>query len=134
MKAAKNIYIVMNVILILTCIGLGVYAMLGGFNVLFLIAPFAALALFLFILLNKSEDEMKNLMKAVFSAHIAVILAVTQGTFAFKMQAGNAIVIIAIAAVLVAFMIISLKKMFKKLAEFSAGNSKEDSLKEGNDN
>ncbi len=110
----------MNIILIFTCIGLAIFAMTDGFNALFMIAPIITLALFLFMLLNKSNEELKNLMKVIFSAHIAVMAAVTQGVFAFNVEIGNALVLVVIAAVLVVFMIFALKNMFRKMEEFNA--------------
>jgi FlaA1/EpsC-like NDP-sugar epimerase len=129
MKAAKIVYIIMNIVMIFVCIGLAVFAMISGFNMLYLIAPIAALALFLFMQLNKSGDELKDLMKIVFSAHVAVMIVVTQAVFAFNVEIGNAFVLIAIAAVLIVFMIFALNKMLKKMAEFAQLNKKQEDTK-----
>jgi FlaA1/EpsC-like NDP-sugar epimerase len=129
MKAAKIVYIIMNIVMIFVCIGLAVFAMISGFNMLYLIAPIAALALFLFMQLNKSGDELKDLMKIVFSAHVAVMIVVTQAVFAFNVEIGNAFVLVAIAAVLIVFMIFALNKMLKKMAEFAQLNKKQEDTK-----
>ena len=48
-----------------------------------------------------------------------MVITVAQGVFTFNMQAGNAAAIIAITAALMAFMIWSIRKMFKKLDSFT---------------
>jgi len=116
MKAAKIIYIIMNVIMILACTVLAVVGIINGFSLLYLIAPIIAVALFTVVIFRKNADGFINLMWIIFSAHIAVIIAVTQAVFVFDVKIGNAVAMLIIAVLLIAFMVWAISRMFKKLA------------------
>jgi hypothetical protein len=111
--------------MILACAVLAAIKIGKGSWALYLIAPVIAAGFFAFMALPKTADPLKKLMRVVFSAHIAVIITITQAVFVFEIKTGNAAAILAIAAVFIAFMVWALRRMFKKLSEFENKEEKE---------
>ena len=124
MKAVRVIYIIMNSIMIAACAVLAILKIHSPQFALYLIAPIMSAGAFIAALIIKSKSDFKKLMMIILSAHISVVITVAQGVFAFDMQAGNAAAIIAISAALMAFMIWSIRKMFKKLDSFTQPEAK----------
>lgn len=125
MKAVKIVYLIMNIVMVLACAGLAVWGAADGFSVLHLIAPVAAAALFAALVLPKTDDVFKKVMRVVLSSHIAVVIALTQAFFVFGVKAVNAAVILAIAAALVAFMVWALRRMLIKFGELGGKQEKD---------
>ncbi len=119
MKAVRIIYIIMNSIMIAACAALAMLKTQSPQFVLYLIAPILSAGVFIAALIIKTKSDFKKLMMIILSAHVSVVVTVAQGVFAFDMQAGNAAAIVAITAALMAFMIWSIRKMFKKLDSFT---------------
>jgi prepilin signal peptidase PulO-like enzyme (type II secretory pathway) len=124
MKAVRIVYIIMNAIMIAACVVLAILKIQSPQFALYLIAPIILAGVFIAALTVKSKSDFKKLMMIILSAHISVVITVAQGVFAFEMQAGNAAVIIVITAILMAFMIWSVRKMFKKLDGFKQTETK----------
>ena len=124
MKAVRIIYIIMNAIMIAACAVLAILKINSAQFALYLIAPILSAGSLIAALVVKSKSDFKKLMMIILGAHISVVITVAQGVFAFDMQAGNAAAIVAITAALMAFMIWSIRKMFKKLDSFTQPKEK----------
>ena len=116
MKAVKIIYLIMNIVMILACAALAALGIINGQSVWLTAVPAAAAVLFAGLVLPKSKEGLKKIMRIVLSSHIAVIIALTQAFFVFRVEAVSSAIIIVIAAALIVFMVWSLNRMLKKFS------------------